>query len=70
MKENKRKRFDVHVRVTVDTVLEILAFDADDALDQAREIEVKDVVQFDTSFSDGNVSIKGVHITNVDKDSL
>ena len=58
MKRNKE--YTVNVKVTVDTNVTINAPSYEEALVKARELGVKDVVEFDTDFNDGSIAVTGI----------
>lgn len=57
----KHKTYDVSVKVVVDTTISITASSYEEALTKARELGVRDVVEFDTDFNNGSVAITGVY---------
>lgn len=61
----KNKTFNVTVKVTVETVIDISAESYEQALEKAREYSVKDVVDFDTDYNDGSIEISGIYDPNV-----
>lgn len=61
----KNKKFNVIVKVSVETELEISAESYEQALEKAREYNVKDVVDFNTPFNDGNISVSGIYDPSV-----
>lgn len=58
--KKRQKSYQVNVQVEVHTEIEVKAESYEEALEKARELGVKDVVDFDTSFNDGNVRVTGV----------
>lgn len=64
MAKKKQKKFTVIVKVVVETELDIAADSYEEALAKAGEYTVKDVVEFDTPFNDGNIAIGGVYSPN------
>lgn len=61
----KNKEFNVILKVVVETEISISADSYENALIKARELGVKDVVEFDTSFNDGSIEISGIYDQNV-----
>ncbi len=61
----KNKEFNVILKVVVETEISISADSYENALIKARELGVKDVVEFDTSFNDGSIEIGGIYDQNV-----
>jgi hypothetical protein len=57
----RNKSYSISLKVVVDTDIEIKAKSYEEALEKARQIKVRDVVEFDTCFNDGSVSITGVY---------
>lgn len=53
----KKKTFSVTFNVEVHTSIEIQADSFEEALTKARTYEVKDIVDFDTDFIDGQVKV-------------
>lgn len=60
----KKNSYDVMVRVEVETNISIRASSYEEALEQARQLGVKDVVEFDTDFNDGNIRVTGIFIND------
>lgn len=56
----KDKKYNVYVKILVETELKINAQSLEEALDKARKYKVKDVVDFDSDFIDGNISVIGI----------
>lgn len=56
----KQKVYNVSVKVKVDTILEIKAASFEEALQKAAGYGVKDVVEFDTDYCDGEIEVTGV----------
>lgn len=56
----KLKTYTVSLRIVVETNIEVPAENYEQAISKAREIKVKDVVEFDTDFNDGNIAILGI----------
>lgn len=57
----KNRTYEISVKVTVDTNISISAKTYEEALQKARALEVKDVVEFDTDYNDGSIAITGVY---------
>lgn len=57
----KYKTYTIQLKVMVDTCLDIKADSYEDAIKKAREIGVKDVVDFDTDYNDGSIAVVGVY---------
>lgn len=57
----KNKIYNVMVSVKVDTAIEVKASSFEEALERVRDYKVKDVVEFDTDFIDGDIKITGVY---------
>lgn len=57
----KSKTYEVQVKVMVDTTVLVSANTYEDAIAKARDLGVKDIVEFDTDFNDGNIAILGIY---------
>lgn len=57
----KLKEYFVSVKVLVDTTVTVRAESFEDALIKGRELDVKDVVEFDTDYNDGSIEVSGVY---------
>jgi len=57
----KLKTFQVMVHVNLDTVIEVRAENLEDAIAKGREFKMKDVVDFDSDWIDGDVTVNGVY---------
>lgn len=60
MSKKRHKKYTVYFKVKVETPVEIIADTYEEAIAKAREFQVKDVVEFDTEFTDGEIRIAGV----------
>ena len=58
--KKKQESYEVTFTVKVTTSVPITASSFEDAIDKAREYIVKDIVDFDTDFIDGDLEIDGV----------
>jgi sugar/nucleoside kinase (ribokinase family) len=58
--KTKKERYEVYVKVIVETSLNISADSFEEAIAKAKEYGVKDVVDFDTAYNDGSIEIIGV----------
>lgn len=56
----KQTEYQVIVKVTIETVLKIVANSFEEALSKAGEFGVRDVVSFDTEYNDGDIRVVGV----------
>lgn len=57
----KLKTYQVMVHVNLDTVVEVKAESLEDAIARGREFKMKDVVDFDTDWVDGDITVNGVY---------
>lgn len=69
MAKTKNKKFTAIMKVEVETEVEIFAENYEQAIAKARELNVRDVVDFDTSYNDGKIEISGILDNSVRIDS-
>lgn len=67
MAKKKNSTYDVLVNVRVETSITVAADSYEEALAKARDLKVKDVVELDTDFNDGDIAIVGVFNNNEEK---
>ena len=61
MKQPKKTKYTVLVKVMVETELLISAESFEEALADAKTYDVKDVVEFHTPYNDGSIEVVGVY---------
>lgn len=59
--KKKNKDYEVYLKVMVETSLEVSAESYEAALEKARNFGVKDVVEFDSPYNDGSISVIGIY---------
>lgn len=58
--EKKRRRFTVHIQIDLWTEKEILADSFEDALTQARDLSIHDLIKIRGGHHDSNIRVTGV----------
>ena len=58
--KQKRKRYTVQMKLDLLLDTEVSADSLEDAIAQARQIGVRDIVEFDAGYNDGEIKVVGV----------
>jgi len=56
----KLNEYTVMIKIELDTDITIRAASLEDAIEQSKSIDLRDVVKFDGGYNDGNIEITGV----------
>lgn len=61
MATKKRKEFTINFLIKLDTSIQIEATTFEEALEKARTKGVRDMIEFDSEYSDGSIKVIGVY---------
>lgn len=57
----RKKNYTAYFKVVVDLSIEITAESYEQALEKARKINVRDMVDFDADYEDGSIAVTGMY---------